>query len=268
MTDRIARFRELHGAGTFVILNAWDAGSARFLVAAGAPALATTSSGFAASLGRRDQRVSRDELIDHVAALTSAVDVPISVDAEFGFADDDAGLRETVRLLADAGAAGFSLEDFDPTAGVVIGVEAAAARVAVAAQAAAEFGADHGRMVLTARAENHLYGVGDLDDTVARLRSYRAAGAEVVYAPGLTAVADIRRVVDEVDAPVNVLVLRGAPTVPELAAAGVRRVSVGGALAFVAYGAAVDAARELLQAGTFDRLGHTIDRALRDRALE
>jgi 2-methylisocitrate lyase-like PEP mutase family enzyme len=267
VTVLCARLRELHASGTFVILNAWDVGSARFLAAAGAPALATTSSGFAASIGRRDQRVTRDELVAHVASLVAAVDIPISVDAEFGYADDLAGLGETVGLLSDAGAAGFSLEDYDPAAGNVIGVESAADRIALAKRVAAEVGGPDGSMVLTARAENHLYGAGDLDDTIARLQAYRTAGADVVYAPGLKDLGDIRRVVGEVDAPVNVLALRGGPTIGELAEAGVRRVSVGGALAFLAYGAAVEAARELLGAGTIECLQHTLDSSFRNAAL-
>lgn len=257
------RLRELHETGTFVILNAWDVGSARLFEAAGAPALATTSSGFAASLGLPDQRVSRDQLLGHVSALAAAVRIPVSVDAEFGYAADDDGLAETVRLLAGVGAAGFSLEDYDPATAAVIPADLAAHRVAVAANAAGASG-----MVFTARAENHLYGAGDLDDTIARLRAYRAAGADVVYAPGLVAIGDIRRVVDEVGAPVNVLAVRGAPTIAELAGVGVRRVSVGGALTWVAYGAAVEAARELLGPGTYGYQGRALDSGLRDAAFD
>lgn len=262
MSTQTAQLRELHRTGTFVILNAWDVGSALFFQAAGAAAIATTSSGLAASLGLHDQRVSRDQLLAHVGALTQRLTVPVSVDAEFGYAHDDVGLRDTVRLLADAGAAGLSLEDYDPVAGGVIDAESAAHRVGVVAEVAAASG-----MVFTARAENPLYGVGDLDDTIARLGAYRAAGADVVYAPGLTALRDIRRVVTEVDAPVNVLALPGVPPLAELAAVGVRRVSVGGALAWTAYGAAVEAAREVLQDGVFNYFGSALDPHLRAAAL-
>ncbi|GLW27358.1 isocitrate lyase/PEP mutase family protein [Actinoplanes regularis] len=244
-TETRDRFRELHQTGTFIMPNPWDAGSARLLAAMGFAALATTSSGFAATLGRQDQHVTRDELVAHVAALTAAIEIPLNVDAERCFADTPAGLRETVDLLAAAGAAGISIEDFDPATGRIETVTAGAERVAVVAGACARHG-----IVLTARAENHLYGHDDLDDTVTRLRAYRAAGADVVYAPGLRTSEAIARVVAEVPAPVNVLAVGGAPAVPELAALGVRRVSIGGALAWAAYGAMRDAARELLTTGT------------------
>ncbi|WP_212998896.1 isocitrate lyase/PEP mutase family protein [Winogradskya consettensis] len=237
MTDIGETFRELHVAGTFVLPNAWDTGSARLLESLGFAAVATTSSGLAASLGKRDQQVTRDELVAHVAALTAAVTVPVSVDAERCFED----VAETVRLLADAGAAGLSIEDYDPVSATIDPIEVAAERVAAATGSG---------LVLTARAENHLYGHDDLDDTIARLRAYREAGADVVYAPGLRAPADIARVVAATDAPVNVLAVPGAPPVPELAELGVRRVSTGGALAWAAYGALRDAALELLESGT------------------
>jgi 2-methylisocitrate lyase-like PEP mutase family enzyme len=239
------RFRELHATGTFVMPNAWDAGSARVLVSLGFAAVATTSSGLAASLGKRDQQVTRDELVAHVAAVSAAIGVPVSVDAERLYADTAAGIAETVDLLAAAGAAGLSIEDYDPATGSVDTLPAGAERVGAAAEAARRHG-----LVLTSRAENHLYGLGDLDDTITRLVAYRAAGADVLYAPGLTAPDDIARVVEAVGAPVNVLTMPGAPSVPELTALGVRRVSTGGALAWAAYGALRDAARELLESGT------------------
>jgi 2-methylisocitrate lyase-like PEP mutase family enzyme len=239
------RFRELHETGTFIMPNPWDAGSARLLASLGFVALATTSSGFAATLGKQDQHVTRDELVAHVAALTAAAGIPLNVDAERCFAETAAGIRETVDLLAAAGAAGLSIEDYDPATGRLETRTAGAERVAAAAGACARHG-----IVLTARAENHLYGHDDLDDTIARLQAYREAGADVVYAPGLRAAADIARVVAEVPAPVNVLAVGGAPAVPELAGLGVRRVSTGGALAWAAYGAMRDAAQELLTAGT------------------
>lgn len=245
------RFRELHQSGIFVMPNPWDVGSALDFEAMGFPALATTSSGHAATLGKQDQEVVLDELVDHVASITAAVRVPLNVDAEFGFADTPDGLAAVVDRLADAGAAGFSLEDFDPAAGAVVPTEQAVERVAAGAEAAARHG-----LVLTARAENHIYGVGDIDDTIDRLTRYRAAGAECVYAPLLTVVVDIERVV-AIGAPVNVLARPGAPTVAELGELGVRRVSTGGALANVAARAARDAAEELLGPGTygyFDRM--------------
>ncbi|QGG96169.1 isocitrate lyase/PEP mutase family protein [Actinomarinicola tropica] len=231
MTTRA--FRELHRAGTFVMPNPWDRGSARALEAAGFPALATTSSGFARSLGRNDQETTRDELVAHVADLAAVLSVPLSVDGERLFPGDPGGIPETVRLLADAGAAGCSIEDHDPARGAVVPMEEAVAAVRDAAEACARHD-----LVLTARAENHLYGVGDLDDTIERLVAFRDAGADVVYAPGLLDAGDIERVVREVGRPVNVLALPGTPSVAELAALGVRRVSTGGALQSAAYEAA------------------------------
>lgn len=239
------RFRALHESGTFLMPNPWDVGSARLLAELGFPALATTSSGFAASLGRLDQQVTREELVAHVATVAAAVQVPLNVDAERCFADTPGEIRQTVDMLADAGAAGISIEDYDPASARIETLRAGAERVAAAAAACAEHG-----IVLTARAENHLYGHDDLDDTIARLRAYAAAGADVVYAPGLRTSADIARLVAAVAVPVNVLALADTPTVAELGGLGVRRVSTGGALAWVAYGALRDAARELRQTGT------------------
>jgi 2-methylisocitrate lyase-like PEP mutase family enzyme len=237
-------FRELHRTGTFVMPNAWDLGSARILAGLGFPAIATTSSGHAASLGRRDQQVTRDELVEHAAALAHIVDVPVSVDAERCFADTPDGVAETVALLVETGAAGCSIEDFDPTTGEIDDVGRSTERVAAAAGVAQASG-----FVLTARCENLLYGAG-LDDAVARLVSYRDAGADVVYAPGLAATDDIRRVVSETGVPVNVLARPTGPSVPELAALGVRRISTGGALARAAYSAMMAGALELLTDGT------------------
>jgi 2-methylisocitrate lyase-like PEP mutase family enzyme len=254
----IEAFRQLHESGTFVIPNPWDVPSARLLEHLGFPALATTSSGFAATLGRPDQHVTRDELLAHVATLTAAVGVPVSVDAESGYAADPAGVARTVRLLADAGAAGVSIEDYDPASAGVLPVDVAAERVAAAA---------HVDVVLTARAENHLYGAGDLDDTIARLIAYREAGATCLYAPGLRDLDDIARLVREVGAPVNVLALRDGPPVPALASVGVRRVSTGGSLAWAAYGALVTAATELRDAGTSTYLDRALPRDVRDAAF-
>lgn len=239
------RFRGLHDEGLFVMPNPWDIGSARLLAWLGFPALATTSFGHAATLGRTDQHVTRDELLAHAGALAAAIDVPLSVDAERCFAEDPAGVADTVVLIARTGAAGCSIEDYDPATRRIDRLEVAAERVAAAAAGARKHG-----LVLTARAENHLYGEGDLDDTIARLRAYRDAGADVVYAPGLVDVDDIARLVSEVEVPVNVLARPDGPSIPELASIGVRRVSTGGTPATAAYGALLSAAKELLDAGT------------------
>lgn len=260
-TPARVRFRRLHEEGTFLLPNPWDAGSAKLLQHLGFDALATTSSGFAATLGRVDQQVTRDELVAHVAALTAAVELPLNVDAEHGYADDLDGVAETVERLAAAGAAGVSIEDHVPGRGVIPTAEAAE-RVAAAAAVCDRHG-----IVLTGRAENHLYGHDDLDDTIARLQAYAEAGAGCVYAPGLTRLADVGRVVREVGAPVNVLALRGGPSVPELAGVGVRRVSTGGALAWAAYGALVAAAAELQAAGTSTYLDAALPPVLRAAAF-
>jgi 2-methylisocitrate lyase-like PEP mutase family enzyme len=239
------RFRELHEAGIFIMPNPWDIGSARFLASMGFVALATTSSGHAATLGRVDETITRDELLAHASALAAAVGVPLNVDAERCFADDAKGVADTVRLIADTGAAGCSIEDWDPARGEIDPIARGTERVAAAADAASKSG-----LVLTARAENHLHGINDLDDTIARLVAYRDAGADVVYAPGLVDLEDIARVVREVGIPVNVLALPHGPSVKELASVGVRRVSTGGALTRAAFTGLKNAARELLDHGT------------------
>jgi 2-methylisocitrate lyase-like PEP mutase family enzyme len=246
--ERRVRFRELHESDQlFLIPNPWDVGSARLLEACGADALATTSGGFAWSLGKRDQQVTRTELVAHVEAIAAATTVPLNVDSEGCFPQEPGGVAETVRLLAEAGAAGCSIEDYDPVAGEIEDIGLATERVAEAAAAAH---APSEPLLLTARAENHLYGVGGLDDTIARLIAFRDAGADVVYAPGLTDLDEIAAVVDAVGVPVNVLALPSGPPVSELARVGVRRVSTGGALAAAAYAALVSGARELLDNGT------------------
>ena len=237
-------FRELHERQQlFVMPNPWDMGSARLLVSLGFEALATTSAGFAWSLGKVDTTVTRDELVAHVRALVAATPLPLNVDSERCYPDDPGGVAETVRLLAEAGAAGFSIEDYDPGRDAIDEVDVAAERVRVAAEA-------KGDLVLTGRAENHLHGVDDLDDTIARLVAYGNAGADVVYAPGLADLEQIAAVVEAVGAPVNVLALPHGPSVAELASVGVRRVSTGGALARAAYGALLAGAQELHEQGT------------------
>lgn len=224
--------------------NAWDVGSALVLQSLGFEAIATTSSGFAASLGRHDQNVTLAELAVHVADLCNSTEIPLSIDAEAGYSRDLDGLPRTVGQLAATGASGISIEDFIPDRGL-LGSDEATERVARLSAAAHSEG-----LVVTARAENHLYGIDDLDDTIARLGSYREAGADVVYAPGLTSIDDIARVVGEANAPVNVLLLPEGPSVSELRETGVRRISTGGSLAFAAYGALAAGARELLDNGT------------------
>ena len=248
VSDRCARFRALHEREQlFVMPNTWDVGSARLLASLGFEALATTSAGFAWAFGRHDQTVARDELVVHVAALAAATELPLNVDSERCYPEDPGGVAETVTLLAAAGAAGFSIEDYDPAKDGIDDIGAAAERVAEAAEASRRLSEP---MLLTARAENHIRGVQDLDDTIARLLAYRDAGADAAYAPGLTDLRQIAEVVAAVEIPVNVLVLPGGPTVAELAKAGVRRVSTGSLLAARSYGALVEAATTLITDGT------------------
>jgi 2-methylisocitrate lyase-like PEP mutase family enzyme len=238
-----------HGAAPFVMPNAWDPGSAKLLASLGFQALATTSSGFAATLGRLDGSVSREEALTHAAAIVAATDLPVSADLENGFAHEPVGVAKTVELAMETGLAGCSVEDYtsDPD-DPIYAVDLAADRVTAAAEAAHRGPA---RLVLTGRAENHIRGRTDLGDTIARLQRYQEAGADVLFAPGLRDLADIRRVVSSVDRPVSVLAPRDGPTVTDLAGVGASRISVGGALAFAAFGAVVEAARELLASGTY-----------------
>ena len=246
--DRCARFRALHRREQlFVMPNPWDPGSARLLEAAGFEALATTSAGFAWSQGKLDGTVSREDLVAHVAALTAASGLPLNVDSERCYPDEPGGVAETVRMLARAGAAGCSVEDYNPALDAMDELEVAAARVAEAAAAARELPEP---LVITGRAENHIHGVDDLGDTIARLRAYRNAGAEVVYAPGLTDLEQIAEVVAAVGVPVNVLALPSAPALGKLESAGVRRVSTGSLLTGAAYGALLAGAEELRERGT------------------
>jgi len=264
--ERRARFRALHARQQlFVMPNPWDVGSARLLAACGFEALATTSAGFAWSLGKLDQTVSRDELVTHVALVAGATPLPLNVDSERCYPDEPGGVAETVALLAEAGAAGCSIEDYDPATDGIDDVRTAAERVAVAAEAAHRL---PDPLVLTARAENHIHGRDDLDDTIARLIAYRDAGADVVYAPGLADLGQIAAVVETIGVPVNVLALPNGPSVAELASVGVRRVSTGGALARAAYGALVSGARELLDQGTSSYVAAGISSETLKSALE
>jgi 2-methylisocitrate lyase-like PEP mutase family enzyme len=246
--DQRARFRALHAREQlFVMPNPWDVGSARLLAACGFEALATTSAGYAWSIGKLDQAVSRDELIAHVATLADATPLPLNVDSERCYPDEPGGIAETVALLAAAGAAGCSIEDYDPATGGIDGVDVAAAQVALAVEAAHRIPEP---LVVTGRAENHIRGVDDLDDTIARLVAYRDAGADAVYAPGLSDLDQIKRVVESVGVPVNVLALPNGPSLAELASVGVRRISTGSLLAGSAYAALLAGAKELLSDGT------------------
>ncbi len=244
MASQAEKFLALHRPGQPLLMpNAWDVGSARLLASLGYEALATTSSGHAASLGRLDGSVTRDEALEHARTLVQATDLPVSADLEDCFGEDTGGVAETVRAAIEAGLAGCSIEDFG--GGEIYELDVARARVEAAVEAA------RAGLVLTARAENHIRGNPDLDDTIERLKAYEDAGADVLYAPGLKDPEDIRRVVGAVERPVNVLALPTGPPVSQLAELGVSRVSVGGSFAFAAYGALVRAGRELREQGTY-----------------
>lgn len=253
--ERAARFRALHdAAGTFVIPNPWDAGTAKILERLGFPALTTTSAGLAFSLGRQDARgeVSREQTIDHVRAIVGATSLPVAADLENGFGHSPEDAAETIRQAAAAGAVGGSIEDASgDDARPIYERTRAVERIeaAVAAARALPF-----PFMLVARSENFLHGRADLDDTVARLVAFAQAGADVLYAPGLPDLDAIRVVVAAVaPKPVNVLVGRPGSglTVASLASAGVRRISLGSALARTAYGSVLEAAREIATSGTF-----------------
>ncbi|GAA1643020.1 isocitrate lyase/PEP mutase family protein [Georgenia ruanii] len=250
--DLAEQFLALHRPGSPLLLpNAWDAGSAKILAELGFAAVATTSSGFAATLGRHDGAVTREEALANAADLVRAVDVPVSADLENGYADAPREVAETVTAARAVGLAGCSIEDYtghedDP----IYDAGLARERIAAAAQAS-------GPLVLTARCENYLHGRPDLRDTLARLQAYQQAGADVLYAPGLVDLDQIRTVCAETDRPVNVLLVRGGPTPAELADAGVARISVGGTFTWNALAGLIQAARELLDGGTafLDRAG-------------
>jgi 2-methylisocitrate lyase-like PEP mutase family enzyme len=247
--QKAEQFRALHAGEPFVIPNPWDAGSARVLAALGFKALATTSSGFAFTLGRLDGGVTLDEVAAHTAALDSATELPVSVDLENGYGPDPEDAARAITRVAAAGAVGGSIEDYD-RAGRIYELEHAVARVAAATEAARALGFP---FTLTARAENHIRGNPDLDDTIARLQAYERAGADVLYAPGLRSLDEIRTVCDALSKPVNVLAVPGL-SFAELVAAGAQRVSVGGALTWVAVKALADAAEAIRDQGDFSTL--------------
>lgn len=265
VAERRARFRELHERDRlFVMPNPWDVGSARLLESLGFEALATSSAGLAWSLGKLDTQVTRDELVEHVRELSEAIDIPLNVDSERCYPDDPGGVAETVRQLAEAGASGFSIEDWDPAQEAIDELGLAKERVAVAAEAAHALPEP---LVLTARCENQFHGIDDLEDTIERLVAYREAGADAVYAPWLSDVDQIARVVREVGAPVNILAIPTGPAIRELESVGVRRVSTGSLLARSAYGALVAGAEELRERGTSSYAESGVARDLLARAF-
>jgi 2-methylisocitrate lyase-like PEP mutase family enzyme len=247
--ERAERFRALHEGEPFLIPNPWDAGSARVFEALGFQALATTSSGFAFTLGRLDGGVTLDELTAHVGALCGATSLPVSVDLENGYGAAPEAAALAVTRAADACAVGGSIEDYDPEDGLYA-LELAVERVTAAVEAARRLDFP---FTLTARAENHIRGNPDLDDTIARLRAYEQAGADVLYAPGLRTADDVRAVCAAVSKPVNVLAHPGL-SMDAIAAAGGQRVSVGGALTWVAVAAMAEAAERMRETGDFSSL--------------
>jgi 2-methylisocitrate lyase-like PEP mutase family enzyme len=249
--DKRATFRALHAAGCFVIPNPWNVGSARYLQGLGFKALATTSSGHAHSLGYADGTQTRDDVLAHFRELAAATDVPLNADFENGFADDPAGVAANVTRCVETGVAGLSIEDSPKTATPVYDFDLAVERVKAARTAIDRAGGD---VVFTARAENFIRGVPDLDDTIRRLKAYKEAGADCLYAPGIKTREQITAVVAAV-APAPVNFLNGwalGLTVSDLAVLGVRRISVGGSLARVAMHAFIRAATEIAQDGKFD----------------
>jgi 2-methylisocitrate lyase-like PEP mutase family enzyme len=245
-------FRALHEqTGAFIIPNPWDVGTARLLARLGFQALATTSAGYAFSAGKQDYRVGRDEMIAHVSAIASATELPVSADLENGYGDAPDTVAETIRLAAAAGIVGGSIEDSTNRAErPIYDLPVAVERLRAAAQAVRSLPF---KFTLTGRAENYLWGRPDIRDTIRRLQAYQDAGADVLYAPGLTRKEDIADVVKSVDRPVNLVMgLQGVQlSLAELSALGVKRISVGSALARAALGAFLRSAREMLDEGTF-----------------
>jgi len=234
-------FRDLHTGEPFVIPNPWDAGSARVLEALGFKAVASTSSGFAFTLGRLDGDVTLDQVVQHAEALDRAIGLPVSIDLEHGYGRDPERVAHAIERVAAVGAVGGSIEDNDPSQGIY-GISHAVDRIAAAAETAHALAFP---FMLTARAENHIRGNPDLDDTIARLQAFEAAGADVLFAPGLRTGQEIRRLCEAVSKPVNVLALRGM-SMTEIKDAGAQRISVGGGLTWIAVNAMAGAARSIL----------------------
>ena len=251
--QKAADFRALHEGEPFIIPNPWDAGSARVLEALGFRALATTSSGFAFTLGRPDGKATLDEVAAHVRLLDRSTSLPVSVDLENGYGPDPEAAAAAVARAAGAGAVGGSIEDYDPDGGIYA-LAHAVERVAAAREAADRLGFP---FVLTGRAENHIRGNPDLDDTIARLQAYERAGADVLYAPGLRSGDEIRAVSDAIARPLNVLA-RPDLSMQDIVAAGGRRVSVGGALTWTAVAALTNAAERMRDDGDFSSLGTSV----------
>jgi 2-methylisocitrate lyase-like PEP mutase family enzyme len=252
IADKRRAFHRLHQNGCFVIPNPWDVGSARYLQSLGFKALATTSSGFAWSHGHRDGGMSRDRVLDHLTEMVEATDLPINADFEHGFAPDAAGVAESVRLAVETGVAGLSIEDSTGQASTpLFNVDTAIGRIRAARGAIDKAGAD---TMLIGRAEGFLVGQPDIEQVIARLKAYANAGADCLYAPGISSVEHINAVVAAVaPKPVNLLVGFNADlTMAKIAALGVRRVSVGGALARAAWGGFMRAAKLIMEEGKFD----------------
>ncbi|HEX8755510.1 MAG TPA: isocitrate lyase/phosphoenolpyruvate mutase family protein [Steroidobacteraceae bacterium] len=250
--DKRHRFHELHRSGCFVIPNPWDAGSARYLQALGFQALATTSSGFAWSQGAPDGGMAREAVLAHLRAMVEATDLPVNADFESGYARDPGGVAQSVRLAVETGVAGLSIEDSTgDIAQPLYDIDDAVARMRAARKAIDGMGGD---TLLVGRAECFLVGRPDIDETISRLQAYASAGADCLYAPGIRSPEHIRRVVESVaPKPVNLLVgSAGGLSVKEIAALGVRRISVGGALARAAWGGFMRAAKQLAEEGSFD----------------
>jgi len=260
ISDKRAQFRKLHDSGCFVLPNPWDVGSALLLQGMGFKALASTSSGFAWTTGRRDNSVTCDDVVAHLKTLCDAIDVPINADFEAGFAHDPKGVAANVARGVATGVAGLSIEDStgDPSA-PLYEVKLAVERMRAARKAIDENGGD---VLLVGRCEGFLVGQPNLDATIARLIAYAEAGADCLYAPGIRTKKEIATVVKALaPKPVNVLIAQPGLTVPEIADLGVRRISIGGALARTAWGAFLRAAREIADSGSFNGLAQGVPHA-------
>lgn len=259
-------FAELHRASrAWIIPNPWDAGSAKLLQGMGFEALATTSSGLAFTLGRADGEVSLSEKLQHCASLCAVTDIPVSADFENGYAEELSAVADNIRRLADTGVAGFSIEDYSRDDHRLYEFAEAVERVQLASEIISTLGIP---LTLTARAENLLRGVDDLDDTIERLRAFSAAGADVLYAPGVRSLDQLRLITSAIDKPFNVLAsFMPAATVSEFAESGATRISLGGALSQAALNPVLGAATEMLESGSFSWLQRRADGALISRLL-
>lgn len=266
-SEKCDRFAALHSEpGAFIIPNPWDAGSAKILQSLGFKALATTSAGFAYALGRTDGKPTLEDKLAHCRALAAATDVPVNADFEDGFADDPATVAANVSRLIETGVAGGSIEDFSRSTRTLFSRSQAVERLHAAAEVVAKSGL---AFQLTARAENLLRGVNDLDDTIERLQAYQAAGADVLYAPGIRTLQDLHRVTGAISRPFNVLgVFMPDASVQDFAAAGAKRISVGGALTWAAVKPLLDAGREMLDQGTFGWIRNTASGSEVSRLLQ